>query len=48
MERGANVNALDKKERRPLHWAAHQGNEEAVRLLVAAGTDVEITFGALF
>lgn len=40
VERAANVNAVDKRERRPLHWAAHEGGEEAVRLLVGAGAEV--------
>lgn len=37
---GCLVNACDKKERRPLHYAAFMGHEDLVRLLLNHGADV--------
>ena len=45
---GANINCLDKKERRPLHWAACNGDEDIVRLLVGAGAHLNVKDKDLF
>ena len=34
LERGATINAFDKKDRRALHWAAYMGHVDVVRLLL--------------
>ena len=34
LEKGATVNHSDKRDRRPLHWAASQNNTEIARLLL--------------
>lgn len=39
---GCMVNACDKKDRRPLHYAAYQGHEDLVRLLLNHGADVNV------
>jgi serine/threonine-protein phosphatase 6 regulatory ankyrin repeat subunit A len=40
LQHAANVNAMDKRERRPLHWAAGANHEDIVELLVSAGAEV--------
>lgn len=40
LEGGSSVDAVDKKDRRPLHWAAHMGHTEVVRLLLTFGAHV--------
>lgn len=37
--KGANLDARDKRERRPLHWAAFAGHWDVVRTLVLNGAD---------
>jgi len=37
---GTNVNQANERGATPLHWAAHKGHTEVVRLLIAAGADV--------
>jgi ankyrin repeat protein len=37
---GCVVNACDKKDRRALHWAAHMGHEDVVRLVINHAADV--------
>lgn len=39
------VHALDTLNRTPLHWAATRGDEEAVRCLLEAGSDVNFRDG---
>ncbi len=40
LERGATINAFDKKDRRAIHWAAYMGHTEVVRLLVSHGAEL--------
>lgn len=40
LEKGANINALDKKDRRAIHWAAYVGHVEVVRLLISFGAEI--------
>ena len=40
LERGATVNAFDKKDRRAIHWAAFMGHVEIVQLLIDFGAEV--------
>ena len=39
INRGANVDAFDKRNKTPLHWASEKGNTEMVRYLVEEGAD---------
>ncbi|KAL2152845.1 hypothetical protein VTH82DRAFT_4000 [Thermothelomyces myriococcoides] len=41
LEHGARVDIRDGQGRTPLHWAAEAGHEAVVRLLVAAGADLD-------
>lgn len=36
------VNHTDKRDRRPIHWAAFRGHEEVVRLLVQHNAGIEV------
>lgn len=40
LERGATINAFDKKDRRAIHWAAFMGHVEVIRLLVSFGAEL--------
>jgi ankyrin repeat protein len=42
LSQGCVVNACDKKDRRALHWAAHMGYEDVVRLLINHAADVNV------
>lgn len=39
---GVMVNALDKQDRRALHWAAYMGHCDVVRLLLQFGAEVGV------
>lgn len=40
IEKGATINAYDKKDRRAIHWAAHMGHVEVVKILVEHGAEL--------
>ena len=40
LEKGATINAFDKKDRRAIHWAAYMGHTEVVRILVDHGAEL--------
>ena len=40
LEKGATINAFDKKDRRAIHWAAYMGHVEVVRILVDHGAEL--------
>jgi len=40
LEKGATMNAFDKKDRRAIHWAAVMGHVEVVRTLVHFGAEL--------
>ena len=40
IEKGATINAYDKKDRRALHWAAYMGHVEVVRILLDHGAEL--------
>lgn len=40
IEKGATINAYDKKDRRAVHWAAHMGHVEVVKTLVENGAEL--------
>ena len=40
IDKGADVNARDKKDRTPLHAASYVGNERSVELLIERGADI--------
>lgn len=40
LEKGATINAFDKKDRRAVHWAAYMGHTEVVRILVEHGAEL--------
>ena len=40
LEKGATMNAFDKKDRRAIHWAAVMGHLEVVRTLVHFGAEL--------
>lgn len=40
LEKGAAINAFDKKDKRAIHWAAYMGHVEVVRLLVNHGAEL--------
>ena len=40
LEGGALVDGLDKKDRRPLHWAAYMGHTDVVQLLIKHGAQI--------
>ena len=40
LEKGATINAFDKKDRRAIHWAAFMGHVDVVRLLINFGAEV--------
>jgi ankyrin repeat protein len=42
LTQGCVVNACDKKDRRALHWAAHMGYEDVVRLLINHSADTNV------
>lgn len=42
LSQGCVVNACDKQDRRALHWAAHMGYEDVVRLLINHAADVNV------
>jgi ankyrin repeat protein len=42
LSHGCVVNACDKKDRRALHWAAHMGYKDVVRLLINHAADVNV------
>ena len=43
LEKGATINAFDKKDRRAIHWAAYMGHVDVVRLLVSFGAELRCT-----
>lgn len=40
LEKGATINAFDKKDRRAIHWAAYMGHVEVVKILVEHGAEL--------
>jgi len=40
LDKGATINAFDKKDRRAIHWAAYMGHVEVVRILVDHGAEL--------
>lgn len=42
IQQGCVVNACDKRDRRPLHYAAYQEHEDLVRLLLNHEADVNV------
>lgn len=40
LEKGASINAFDKKDRRAIHWAAFMGHQDVVRTLVEHGAEL--------
>ena len=40
LEKGATINAFDKKDRRAIHWAAYMGHVDVLRLLVSFGAEL--------
>ena len=40
LERGATINAFDKRDRRALHWAAYMGHVDVVRELLNHGAEL--------
>ena len=43
LDNNAKMNALDKKERQALHWAAYMGHIDVVMILVERGADISCT-----
>ena len=43
LQKGATVNHSDKRDRRPLHWAASRNHDDVARLLLQHGADVDPT-----
>ena len=42
INKGANLEALDKQRLTPLHWACHLGHHEIARLLINGGAQLEV------
>jgi len=40
LDKGATINAFDKKDRRAVHWAAYMGHVEIVKMLVDSGAEL--------
>ena len=40
LEKGATINAFDKKDRRAVHWAAYMGHVDIVKILVEHGAEL--------
>lgn len=40
LDKGATINAYDKKDRRAIHWAAYMGHVEVVKILVEHGAEL--------
>ena len=40
LEKGATINAFDKKDRRAIHWAAYMGHVDVVKLLISFGAEI--------
>ena len=40
LDKGATINAFDKKDRRAIHWAAYMGHVEVVKILVDHGAEL--------
>ena len=40
LEKGATINAFDKKDRRAIHWAAFMGQVDVVQMLVNHGAEL--------
>ena len=43
LEKGATINAFDKRDRRAIHWASYMGHVDVVRLLLDRGAEVNCT-----
>ena len=41
LQKGATVNHSDKRDRRPLHWAASRDHDDVARLLLRRGADLD-------
>ncbi len=55
LEKGATINAFDKKDRRAIHWAAYMGHVDVVKILTDHGAEINcrdkqvwITFQILY
>ena len=42
LDKGAEINAKDKRGKTPLHYACEKGNPKAVRMLIDAGADIHV------
>ncbi len=42
LRNGANVNHSDKRDRRPLHWAASRNHEDVLQLLLRHNADLDL------
>ncbi len=40
LEKGATINAFDKKDRRAIHWAAYMGHVDVVKILTDHGAEI--------
>ncbi len=40
LEKGATINAFDKKDRRAIHWAAFMGHVDVIKTLVSYGAEL--------
>ncbi len=40
LEKGATINAFDKKDRRAIHWAAYMGHVDVVKTLTDHGAEI--------
>ena len=40
IDKGATINAYDKKDRRAIHWAAYMGHVEVVKILMDHGAEL--------
>lgn len=48
LEEGANVEVIDDRGMKPIHWAAFRGHSEIVRILIERGANVNATNTALW